>query len=43
MTTSRFKCPYGHKFGTDHDQKIDCEECDIWDECREQMMLQEQE
>jgi hypothetical protein len=27
------KCPYGHAFGTDCDQKDDCPDCDIWEAC----------
>ena len=27
------QCPYGHKFGTDCDQKDDCPDCDIWEKC----------
>lgn len=27
------KCPYGHAFGKDCDQKDDCPDCDIWEAC----------
>ncbi len=35
-TTSKNKCPYGYKFGTDCDQFDDCDSCEKWDECSEE-------
>jgi len=27
------KCPHGHKYGVDTDEKDDCSECDVWGDC----------
>ena len=27
------KCPHDHKFGVDTDKFVDCDKCDLWDEC----------
>lgn len=27
------KCPHGHVFGKDCDEKDECEDCDLWSEC----------
>ena len=32
-TESGGKCPAGHKFGVDIDEKPECEKCDSWKEC----------
>ncbi len=29
------ECPFDHEFGTDHDEFNDCENCDVWQECKE--------
>ena len=29
------KCPHGHKFGPDCEEKDECDECDSWNECIE--------
>ena len=29
------KCPFGHRFGVDHDQFEDCDKCKIWEDCKE--------
>ena len=29
------RCPYGHKFGKDHDQFEECQDCNIWFECED--------
>ena len=26
-------CPYGHRFGSDHDKTDDCDTCELWNEC----------
>lgn len=30
------RCPYGHKFAVDCDEKKDCDECDEWEDCIEE-------
>lgn len=30
---SESKCPYGHKFGEDIDDKAECEKCEVWKDC----------
>jgi hypothetical protein len=30
------KCPHGHKFGTDHEEFDECEDCKSWDLCLEE-------
>jgi len=35
-TSSKDKCPYGHKFGIDTDKFKDCDTCEIWDDCSEE-------
>lgn len=32
-STSKDKCPYGHKFGVDCEQFTECDACEIWDSC----------
>jgi hypothetical protein len=32
-TRSKGKCPHGHKFGKDTDEKDACDKCKIWDDC----------
>jgi len=34
-STTRKRCPHGHKFGKDTDQFDGCDDCDIWDDCIE--------
>jgi hypothetical protein len=34
-SSKKTKCPYGHKFGIDHEEYDDCEDCAKWDECLE--------
>jgi hypothetical protein len=29
------ECPYGHRFGTDNDRFDDCDDCEVWNECKE--------
>lgn len=31
------RCPYGHKFGVDTDAYDDCNTCEIWDDCVEEL------
>lgn len=31
---SKDTCPYDHKFGKDCDKFADCEDCDLWNECK---------
>lgn len=31
--TTGNKCPYGHQFGIDTDNKDECQNCKVWDEC----------
>jgi len=35
QTSSKGKCPYGHRFGADVSAFDDCDICEIWDECYE--------
>ena len=30
------RCPFGHKFGEDYDAFEDCDECDVWRDCRKE-------
>ena len=30
------KCPHGHKFGTDCEDKDECDDCDSWNDCIEE-------
>ena len=32
-SSSKGKCPHGHTFGEDADQKDECEDCKLWDDC----------
>jgi len=34
-TDEKNKCPHGYKFGTDCEEKDECDECDSWNECIE--------
>ncbi len=27
------KCPHGHTYGVDSDEKKECDDCDLWDDC----------
>jgi hypothetical protein len=29
------KCPFGHRFGIDHDEFEDCDKCNIWEDCKD--------
>jgi len=33
--SSKDKCPHGHKFGEDNNQFDECDECKVWEACRE--------
>jgi len=32
-SSDRPKCPHGHKFGIDTDDKKECDDCKIWGKC----------
>ena len=32
-STGKERCPHGHRFGVDADEKDECAECEIWGEC----------
>ena len=32
--TKKDECPYGYKFGKDVDKKDECEDCEVWNECK---------
>jgi hypothetical protein len=32
--SKKLKCAYGHKFGKDADKFEDCEDCELWNECK---------
>ena len=37
------KCPYGHKYGVDADEKAECNSCDLWDACLDQKEKNEED
>jgi hypothetical protein len=37
------KCPYGHKYGVDADEKEECNSCDLWDECLDEKEKNEED
>jgi hypothetical protein len=30
------RCPFGHVFGKDYDSFEDCDDCDVWRDCRKE-------
>jgi len=35
-TSGKDKCPHGHKFGVDHEEYPECDDCKLWDLCLEE-------